>query len=107
MLAKQFPHGAIVRAMLAVVLAIAGGATFARADDYTKCQDKLTVAESRLDRDTSRHGPYSRQARNDREHLEDARNWCTSHHIFQQQNRYYAPGPGRNPYGPYGYRAPY
>lgn len=92
----------------------------ARADDYTKCQDKLQVAQSRLDRDSYRRGPYSSQARTDQRKLNEAQNWCSSHHVFGGQTRNLRNGrqyPGRNQnsngrdqdayrdprnYGPYG-----
>jgi hypothetical protein len=74
-------RSAVLSAMV-VGLVILGGSSIARADDYGKCQDKLADAHYRLNHDTERHGPYSRQAQNDRERLGSAENWCGQHHIF-------------------------
>jgi hypothetical protein len=85
-------------AMSAALLLLAGVGT-ARADDYTKCQDKLQVAQTRLFRDIHRHGEYSHQARSDQNKLNDAQNWCSSHHVFSEQGRSFRNGrpyPGGN-----------
>ncbi len=91
-------------AMGAALLLLAGVGT-ARADDYNSRQDKLQVAQSRLFRDVHRHGEYSYQARNDQGKLNDAQNWCSSHHVFNEQGRNFRDGrpyPGGNQgyYGP-------
>ncbi len=67
MFKNSFLTRMVLSAVVTGALAILAGATSARADDYGKCQDKLAVAESRLNRDIDRHGPYSHQARNDRD----------------------------------------
>jgi hypothetical protein len=61
---------------LASGLLILGGATIVRADDYDSCHRNVEKWESRLDRDTDRHGVYSRQANHDREELTEARQHC-------------------------------
>jgi len=77
----------IASVALGSALLVLAGATAARADDYTKCQDKVAVAQSRLNRDIDHHGPYSHQARNDQDRLYEAQNWCGSHHISVSRNQ--------------------
>jgi hypothetical protein len=83
-------------------LLLLSGATAAHADDYTKCQDKLAVARGKLNHDINHHGPYSHQARSDQDRLNEAQNWCGSHHIAvsgNQSGRYQNYQNGNNGYG--------
>ncbi len=53
-----------------------GGAATARAEDYNSCRRNVEKWEYRLDRDTNRHGYYSRQANHDRPELAETRENC-------------------------------
>lgn len=107
MIMKTLLSRTVLGAALAGALMILAGAATARADDYTKCQDKLAVAQSKLERAIANHGPYSGQARNEKGRLADARNWCSNHHIFADQDRYSGynsyPQTHRDPYSRYPY----
>ena len=97
----------IVSVALGSALLLLAGATAARADDYTKCQDKVAVAQARLNHDINHHGPYSHQARSDQDRLYEAQNWCGRHHIAVNGNsdgRYpnYQNGYNRNGNNGYG-----
>jgi hypothetical protein len=70
----------LLKTTLATVLAggflLLGGATTIRADDFDSCHRNVDKWEDRLERDTQRHGYYSRQANHDRHELGEARQSC-------------------------------
>jgi hypothetical protein len=106
MSARKLLSRAITSVVLGGALLLLGGVTPAHADDYTKCQDKLAVAQGRLNHDIDHHGPYSHQARSDQNRLYEAQNWCSSHHIAvggNQNGRYQNYGYNNNQNGYNGY----
>jgi hypothetical protein len=84
---RNFARRITLSVAIGAALLLLAGVGTARADNYTKCQDKLQSAQSKLFRDVRRHGEYSSQARNDQNKLNDAQNWCSNHHVFSEQGR--------------------
>jgi hypothetical protein len=70
---KFFRKMAIAGAMLAGLVALGGAATTARADD---CYHKIQTREWKLRQAIERHGPYSWEARHERNELAKAQISC-------------------------------
>jgi len=91
----------VLSAAIGGALILFAGVGTARADDYSKCQDKLSKAQSKVYQEISRHGQFSNQAQKARNKVNDARNWCSDHGVYSTQNRRFGnrqPYPNRNPY---------
>jgi hypothetical protein len=70
---KFFRKTAIAAALLAGLVAVGGAASTARADD---CYHKIQTREWKLQQAIERHGPYSWEARHERNELAKAQISC-------------------------------
>jgi hypothetical protein len=70
---KFFRRTAMAAALLAGLVAFGGAATTARADD---CYHRIQAREWKLQQAIERHGPYSWEARHERNELAKAQIIC-------------------------------
>src|SRR5580765_2748688 len=84
-LMQWFVKRTILSAAIGGALILLAGVGTARADDYSKCQDKLSKAQSKVYQEISRHGQFSNQAQKARNKVDDARNWCSDHGVYSTQ----------------------
>ena len=79
----------ILGSALAIGLTLPMGiSTSADRDWGPACRNRLESARAKIDRDVARHGENSRQVERDRERLEEARQWCRSHHSDWDHGRF-------------------